>query len=337
MKIKYPKLILLLIVAVIFSFNGCNEKKPTEITDDDEINTWVNVTNGLPNSINTIASSGSFIYVFAEYKLYSSSNNGESWKSIGSGLPDSTRINAISGFNNYLVAATSGKGVFISYDYGEMWFEPANVGLDVNSKFVNSIEMDSEFIYIGAGLDAIVYRSSDLGNNWIPFSDGLPIRTPVYIPRINLLIKNNNILFACPFAEGIYYSENNAVNWYEMNEGINIGSHPWVFSLAISDSFYFANITQQGIYRRSFNGNSWNKVLDNTSDYDPHFVVAQGHKVLASQNTGLVISFDNGTSWKSCNKGLNNIVNPYFYYAVIHEGFVFAAENYGSIYRYSLK
>lgn len=338
MKNVYFKILTLLFLGLVISFNSC-KSHTVEIDDNDhdELNTWVNVTNGWPKSCNYITRIGNLVYLFADYKLFSSSNNGDSWNSIGLGIPDSTWINEMEGIDNYLAVATDGRGVFISNDFGNTWIEPANNGLDSKSKYVHSIEMDDEFIYIGAGLDAVVFRSSDLGNNWESFNEGFPPRIPLYIPRIIILEKFNDLLFTSLFAEGIYYSENDGVSWQSLNEGITLSSHPWIFSLAISDSFYLANITEDGIYHRTFYGTSWTKVLDNTADYNPHFVVAQGCTVLASRYSGMVISFDNGRNWKSCNKGLENISDPYFYYATIHNDYVFAVEHYGDVYRYSLK
>ena len=92
----------------------------------------------------------------------------------------------------------------------------------------------------------------------------------------------------------------------------------------------------RGVYRRNFNGSNWIKIY-NITDFNPHFIVAQSSTVLASADSGIVISFNNGNTWNSCNKGLDDPTHSYFYYAIIHDNYVFAVCFREAIYRYSLK
>ncbi|MFA6598146.1 MAG: hypothetical protein WCS69_10515 [Ignavibacteriaceae bacterium] len=337
MKKIFDKIIFTLTFLSVFIFYTCKESNPTEIKNNsqEDINTWANVTNGLPLGAYRIASIGSKIYVFVNYKLYSSTNDGESWKNIGIGLPDSAWVGDITGYNNFMAITTEGKGVFISSDFGETWIKPTSSGLGL--EYIHSITMDSTFLYIGVGDDAEIYRSSDLGNSWTSFKNGFPITTSVYYPRIELLIKNNNKLFACPFFSGIYSSNDNGNNWQSMNDGLSDHSSLWSF--AVSDSFYFAteeSNVEQGLYRYNFYSSTWVKI-SNITDYMRHFVVAHGSTVVASIDSVIKISFDNGNTWNLCNKGLDDATYSLFYYAVVHDNYVFAANNYRGIWRYLLK
>ena len=328
---------ILFIMLISFFLIGCHKNNPieTENNNQNNIHTWVKVMNGLPtNAYYILASVGRKIYVFADFKLYSSSDNGDSWDLIGAGLPDSTYVNVIAGTEDYLFAGTRGKGLFISSDFGVNWFESVNN--DSLPNYIYSIETDSEFLYVGAGNDAEVYRSSDFGNSWNSFHNGFPTRTPVHFLRINRLVKNNNLLFACPFSSGIYFSDDNGNNWQSMNGGLQDGAD--IYSFSVSDSFYFAlewNI-DQGIYRHSFNNSNWIKMY-NITDFNTHFIVAQGSTILASVDSGIVISFNNGNTWNPCNKGLEGATHSIFPYAIINDDYVFTAANFNAIYRYSLK
>ncbi len=337
MKKIFDKIVVTLIFLSVFIFNTCKENNPTETKNNSQenINTWTNVTNGLPIGAYRIASIGSKIYVSANGKLYSSTNDGESWKNIGIGLPDSAWVDDITGSNNLMAVATEGKGIFISSDFGETWIKPASSGL--GSEYIHSITMDSTFLYIGVGDDAEIYRSSDLGNSWTSFKNGFPITTSVYYPRIELLVKNNNKLFACPFFSGIYLSNDNGNTWQTMNEGLPDQLYVWSF--AVSDSFYFVTEEsrgEQGIYRYNLKNSNWVKV-SNITDYMRHFVVAQGSTVVASIDSVIKISFDNGSTWNLCNKGLDDATYSLFYHAVIHDNYVFAANNFRGVWRYLLK
>ena len=336
MKTISSKILIRLLILGILIFIGCNKSNPTDSGDNIQykIHTWEKVMNGLPtNASYNISSVESKIYAYSGFNLYSSSDNGDSWSSL-SGFLDSTQVNAIAGMNNFLIAGTNGKGIFISNDSGENWLESENN--DSLPNYIYSITLDSEFLYVGAGNDAEVYRSFDLGNSWNSFHNGFPIRTPVHFLRINILVKNNNLLFACPFASGIYFSADNGINWQSMNNGLNDDSDIWSF--AVSDSSYFAIEwnNDKGIYRHNFNGSTWTKIY-NITDFNPHFIVAQGNTILASVDSGIVISFNNGNTWNSCNKGLDDPSQSYFYYAIIHNDYVFLVEHFKAIYRYSLK
>ena len=341
MKMKTIQHVIIFLLSIVWMFlaSSCKGTNPTESNDNNQIKTWTKVSNGLPTGNQKLWGVENNLYVFSNSKLYSSSNEGESWTIIGKGLPDSIIIKEIAGNNNYLAAATLGKGVFISSDFGENWYEPNNNGLNEQTKYVYSIEMDPEYLFIGAGTDANVFRSADLGNNWTAFNNGLPPRFPIHIPYhipyINTLVKLNNILFACPDFDGIYLSDNKGESWQSNNQGLRENVYIW--SISSSDSFYLATewTGDRGIYRRNFNSSNWEKVYK-IADYNPHFIVAQGNTVLASVDSGIVISFDNGNTWNSCNKGLDEPTQSFFYYAIIHNDYVFLVEHFKAIYRYSL-
>ena len=333
---------LLLCICLVVS---CKKSNPTEVinTGQNEIHSWSEMTNGLPtNTAYTIASIGSKLYVYAGNKLFSSSDNGGSWISVGAGLPDSTWINGIAGINNNLAAATDGSGVFTSSDFGVTWLKPVNNGLNADAQSVRSILMTSEFLFIGAGNDASVYRSSDFGASWISVSNGFPVTTQEYFPRIYLLIGNDSLLYACPYASGIYLSKTNGSNWQSMNGGLPY--QPYVSNFAISDSFYFttiwtSSVVEQGLYRRTFNSQNWMKIADTLTISPPNFVVAQGSTVILSTGQGIEISFDKGNNWSACNQGLGNDFATLagFHYAVIQNDYVFAISDHKGVWRYSIK
>lgn len=341
MKIAFIKHALFLGFLALLS-SSCKSSNPisNENTIPSNIHVWSNVTNGLPRNVAyKIAAVKKFIYLYTtNYKLYSSSNNGESWNIIGTGLPDSTWISGIVGIQDYLVAATEGKGIFISSDMGANWTQPLNKGLNSNTDYVHSINANSQYIFIGAGLDASVYRSSDFGDTWTSFSSGFPPTTQQYYPRISLLVQQDTILFACPFSSGIYFSNNDGANWQSTSQGF-----PYLCTInnfAVSDSFYFVTITaenEQGLFRRSFNEVNWIKMPNKIMDSNLHFVVAQNRTVLVSTNSGIEISFDNGRIWNVCNKGLDDSTFTGFSDAIISNNYVFAIDNYHAVWRYSLQ
>jgi photosystem II stability/assembly factor-like uncharacterized protein len=78
--------------------------------------------------------------------VFRSTNYGESWKVINSGLTNTT-INSLSCFKNLLFAGTCGDGLFISADSGESW-DDVSLGLPKNS-FINTILVSGQDIWVG--------------------------------------------------------------------------------------------------------------------------------------------------------------------------------------------
>lgn len=343
MKTILSKITFSSVILVTFIFVSCNKSSPADSGNIFQIgiHKWVKVSNGLPaNSFYHIANIENKLYVYSGSKLYSSSNNGELWSVVGPNLLNNNSFSGLAGVNNYLAAASVGSGVILSSDLGGTWYERQNEGLDIYSKHVESIVMDSKYIFIGAGSNATVFRSSDLGNTWVLTKKGLPATTPVYNPSINLLVKIDSLLFACPYSSGIYFSIDDGNNWQSMNEGLPDHSTIWAF--AVSDSFYFATVdaystSETGLYRYSFGNKNWEITSVKIKGGSPHFVVAQESTILVSSDAGIEISYNNGITWSPCNNGLENNINKEFYYAVIYNNYVFAVNLYGDIWRYSLK
>lgn len=335
MKKKIGIIILLGLILLI----SCKDDNPIIVNKQNK-SEWVNVSNGLPsNSAYIIKNIGGRLFVLANYKIYSSTNNGDSWEIIGIGLPDSTRFMGIVGMNGNLALATEGEGIYTSTNFGETWSKPALNGLDSDAMYVTSIEVNQEYLFIGAGTQAIIYRSADFGENWTQFNDGLPSDSKVYFTNIMLIENNEDKLFACPAFSGIYYSKNNGENWASMNEGLPQSAD--VSSFTISNSYYFATIMgyrldEYGLYRRGINGSSWEKLPIKMTDWDTHFVIAKAETILVSSDLGIEISYDNGNTWEECNLGLDIANRNNFYSAIVKDNYVFVYENYHAIWRYLL-
>jgi len=331
-KLRCKYLLCLLIIIGVLVFLSCNNNP----TDSSPTSNQLSLVEGLPkNTFYTITRVGDVLYVNCGFKLYSSSDNGNTWTSIGKDLPDSTTINEFSGINNYLAAASKGYGVYLSSNFGKSWYEPGNKGLNIYANYVNSVLMTSEFLFMASGNN--IYRSSDYGENWIPVNNGLPTDADsLLLPylNINFLAKGNNLLFAFPKFHGVYYSENNGDSWTPMNDGFNSYDDQtiwWPSNFAVSNSYYFI-IKGESIYRRSFSKiSSWTKLPISPV---PQFVVASENIVVIYTDSRIEISSDNGDSWKTVteNFGQNSILQ-----AVIHNNYLFITSSYNGVWKLKIK
>ncbi len=110
--------------------------------------------------------------------VYYSNNEGNSWQQY-SGLPASTKILSVNGgFGQTVLIGTDGKGVY-RLPLGRTAFVSANLGLPQNARVGSLSEKydlyknDKRVEYIYAATDKGVYRSQDLGENWVKVFDGV--------------------------------------------------------------------------------------------------------------------------------------------------------------------
>jgi len=324
-------------------FLCCSKNISTSPSNNNSSNEdlWVDVTHNLP--INTpyyLCSVDNALYVYADYGLYRSSNNGDSWTRIGITIPDSIQVTAIIGRNGKIFAATSGRGV-LKYDLqGTVWAFTGDSGLDNRTMYVHSIAVDDQYLYIGAGIDAVVFRSKDDGLSWTQCNLGLPGTTSVFYPRIYTLLKDNTRLYACPFSSGIYYSDNNGSQWENMNLGLP--GDRIIGDFSVSDNYCYATVGSQispGVYRCNKANLLWEKLPIYTNSFcfnSPHFITSQDSLVLVSKEDGVYLSTDHGYSWSLSNHQLNDSTESQLYRAVIHNNYVFIPNNYHDIWRYTL-
>ena len=293
MNLIFKNILFAIILTSSLVYVGCNDNPADSSIPSDKLS----LIEELPkNSSYTITSAGDVIYIGCDLKLYSSSDNGTTWTVIGKNLPDRTAINEFNGIDNYLTAASNGYGVYLSSDFGKSWYKPGNKGLKVlYTGYVNSVVMTAGHIFMASGKD--VYGSSNYGENWISVNNGLPVVTdsllqPYY--SINFLAKGNNLIFAFPKFNGVYYSKDNGDTWKPMNEGFALSQwEPTIWGsadFAVSNTYYFA-IKDGNLYRRTFAElSSWT-----TLSISPisQFVVASENIVATYKNSNVEISTDN--------------------------------------------
>jgi photosystem II stability/assembly factor-like uncharacterized protein len=107
--------------------------------------------------------------------VYRSTDNGESWTVVNTGLTSTdVAALAINPSNGHIFAGTlsqmgEGGGMFRSTDNGDTWTEQNNhfTALDVNSVVINSLG------HVFAGAAGGVFRSKNDGDLWTDASSGL--------------------------------------------------------------------------------------------------------------------------------------------------------------------
>jgi photosystem II stability/assembly factor-like uncharacterized protein len=169
-----------------------------------------------------------------------STDNGEHWSSINSGLPELSFPAALA-FNQseHIFAATLGDGVFRSTNNGETW-------TFLTFAYGYTIAINSSG-HIFTGSFNWVSRSTDNGNSWtrvLQLPNGMEVRA--------LAINAIGHIFAGTYNQalggyGVFRSTDNGENWTPINAGLTDLN---ILSLAINANGYlFAGTRQGGVFR----------------------------------------------------------------------------------------
>ncbi|MGO9481797.1 MAG: WD40/YVTN/BNR-like repeat-containing protein [Candidatus Kryptoniota bacterium] len=207
--------------------------------------TWNTLNGGVMDTSDPsmlIQSGPNLIAACRAYKtVFISSDNGITWKYM-SGLPPFASL-ATSGSN---VLAGTVSGIFLSTDNGETWAVVNDLLDDINA-----IASAGSEIFAGRYLwpysllsppnpPGGVFRSTDGGLSWSPYSNGNPNDPQVYA----IAVHGQDVYAGSE--PGLYVSTINGNNW--ANVGQNLPE--WtVLSLFVNDSSVFVGEERGGIWR----------------------------------------------------------------------------------------
>lgn len=193
-------------------------------------------------------------------------------------------------------------GIDLAYvDLSTTGFHLSKVPIPVTVGFFGDVEVAQNHLFLIGGAGA-VHHTSDLGQNWQVYTNGLPWDSTGFNPRLTAvrdLQYVNGEIFAST-SMGIFKSDLNFGGWQLAGAGL-VNSN--VRELSIIDQDIFA-YSSDSVYRSADFGNTWqfftklpygsNKIIRYKSD-----LYALGYL------SGVMRSTDNGQSWTSFNAGLN--------------------------------
>ena len=215
--------------------------------------TWTEINNGLPDfyarwvySLAVVPSSGggggTNIFAGMEYGgVYRSTDDGDSWMAVNSGLGSGINIVALGVAGTTLLAGCATQpgmnGVYRSVNDGGSWAR-------CNTGFVNgadsSIEAFASIItgstaYFYAGTGGGVFMSTTDGTSWTRISNELPpdvISALAVSPGSGGIIEKT--LFAGVGYSGAFSSTDNGSSWTQINNGFPTSYNPWIDDFIVS-------------------------------------------------------------------------------------------------------
>lgn len=179
----------------------------------------------------------------AEAGVFYSSNNGEIWSQVNTGLTTLDVRTLILSDSNIFVG-TYGGGVYRSSNKGASW-TPVSNGL-TNSNILSLINA-SNTIFAGTEHDG-VFRSTDKGGNWIDVFQAVRNYYSLYsyfYARAFLIDNDKIVSVGSPY--GVIYSTDQGNSWQSKNSGL---SNPEIQTITRNDENVFIGTTSSGVWKR---------------------------------------------------------------------------------------
>jgi hypothetical protein len=312
---------------------------------------WTSMNTGFPYSnypVENIVNSGQYL-VCGEYKMYRSSNFGNSWDSCTNGLATPLTIYTLNVIGNKIYAGTT-KGAYVSTNEGGSW---TSINNGIATQSVERISSDGTSLYASASNG--VYKSTNEGAQWFAINNGLPgawfydivyddsyLFTTTLFGRyrssnagqnwescmngltspasVKFYISGTRLFSLLWGGAGIQYTTNHGENW----EISNNGYHAFLSnSIALKDNIVYVCGYMQGLSVSSNEGTSWQMITNNLIDSYTNSVVANNNCVLISTDKrGIVKTTNNGINWVQCNNGIDTLTSKVLF---AYDDVVFAA------------
>ena len=234
-------------------------------------------------------------------KIYRSSNGGQSFTRINSGMSVGFIWSLAVNSGGDIFAATE-QGIFRSIDNGATW-----IVIGLNLKDVRSIVIDNSGDLYAGTWGFGTFKSTDNGATWNVINNGL---TSSIVSSLS--ITSGSKLFAGTFGGGIYKSTDQGASWAHQSLGYNL---IWALGVTSTDVL-FAGSYGNGLFRSTDDGTSWSLLTNGINAPYIYSIQIDLHDniYVSSWTSGVFASSDFGNTWSSLGMGgygvCSILVNP---------------------------
>jgi photosystem II stability/assembly factor-like uncharacterized protein len=291
-----------------------------------QVDFWIK-TNATPTGIcnGIVVNDTGHIFVATTTGLYRSKDYGSTWTFLNTATPPDwageIRLNSRGDIflKKYLV--------YRSTDNGSNWF-CCNSGWPSNESPLSITVTPSGTILASTNPGVGIYKSTNNGDSWIPTN---LTNAVVYC----FASDKNGHIYAGPFQDGIYRSDDDGSTWTQMSLGFPKQTAVLAMTVAPNQhiycrvNYYINNQPYFAFYRSTNSGNSWIMMADSCMQAQDLIVTSSGVIYGATYEGGVYRSTDNGTSWAQFNSGLSDLRTVAF--ALNPDGFLYLA-TYSGVY-----
>ena len=238
------------------------------------------------------------IYMATEGYVYYSTDDGDIWNDIFTGMDVPCAVTLMVKDNNLYAGCVNGGyanpdnqgGVYVFNDGTSSW---TNIGL--LGYAVWYLCTIGNRILAGPVPGSIFITDND-GSDWTESTNGL-VKLGV-----TAMTRNGSSLFAATAEEGIFISQDHGNSWHTSNNGLV--SYADIVAFAVGPQTIFVG-NSGGIQVSSDNGSTW-RLLFSPGYKVTSFILTGSDIYAGTYGGGIFKSSDNGETWKSVNNGLGN-------------------------------
>ena len=259
----------------------------------------------------TLTSDNRIFVVTRNGSIFRSDDGGTTWQNFNSGIsePAFRSIIALPGIpSDVLLVGTTNGGVYRSVNFGFTWTHLNNHGIYGLITWDIKYNNASGVSYLSIQ-NAGIFRSDTEGLYWTAQNKGLA-HTNVQ----DVIINENNTLFAGVWWAGVYRSYDGGENWKWVSADFAI---PSVLSLTSKPGYIFAGTTGDGVYVSTDEGDSWAQIGLADAGWITAMVVGPSGEIYAGNTGGEIYqTTNNGSEWNLLpyNVGdevLDMVLNPH--------------------------
>ncbi len=242
--------------------------------------------------VNCLASIGTRLFAGTDGGMFISEDGGDSWSNPMSEVW-SSELTSFAVMGTTLFTAGRFGGFARSVNNGNSWTS-GGVSTGLPSKAIVALAVQDSWIFAGT-LGAGIYRSDNLGDNWIEANTGLPKDTITSFTVIS------NLLFAGTWGEGLFRSSDYGASWIPVISGL---SGDTITALATINTSLFAGTCTGQVFRSDNNGDSWIPVSVGLANNRVTCFTSLSSTIFVGTSDGVYSSTNNGGQWTPVNTGM---------------------------------
>jgi photosystem II stability/assembly factor-like uncharacterized protein len=237
------------------------------------------------------AASGSSLYYISPYRLYISTNGGNTWSTLGPEMPFFNAETLHVTDQHAFVGLWGGGIVRMAIPNTSAGWQFVNTGIAIHE--VSDFQVYGSTIYTALRY-SFIRTSADEGATWNQKTDDYNLHSD---PRT--VYHTGTTLFAGLSGGGVKRSTDNGATWFHKSNGVASGL---ILRFVRHSDAVFASAAD-GLYKSVDNGETW--VKKNTgATVEGNILYSDGTNIYFGTYNGLFVSNDNGETWSLISTGL---------------------------------